>query len=167
MRVTQRRSLPRGLARRMAGSGARLGVVLCVVAALGGCRAQAGSGTVTPGRGNHAVPDGPDPEGPHEQTSDISRHAELLQALRTRHAEVSATSDATFGVCEELCSLASQICTVKEKLCDIADDLPGEDDYRDLCRKGELECNEAEESCVECVESRQSEEPPLSSEPPE
>ena len=162
MRVTQRRSLPRGIARRLA----KLGVGICVVAAIGGCRVQGSDGTVNPGRGNNQVPDGPDPEGPHEQKSDISRHAELLKALRARHAEVTATStDATFGVCEELCSLASQICTVKEKLCDIADELPGEDDYRDLCSKGELECNEAEESCVRCVESRQQQDPPLSSQP--
>jgi hypothetical protein len=66
--------------------------------------------------------------------------------------------DGSFGACEDLCALASSICGVKEKLCEVADRHPGEEEYQSLCRKAELECSEAEDSCVACVEARETRE---------
>lgn len=151
MRVTRRRSLRRGSGPRLV----RLGVGLGLLAALGGCQTSArGGGTAVPG-GNGAVSEGPDPQGPNE-SDNIGDLEARLERLRSEQAQVASSSDGSFGVCEDLCSLASKICTVKEKLCDVADRHPGEDEYQGLCRKAELECNEAEDSCVHCVEARES-----------
>lgn len=151
----------RGFARRSLA----LGVVLGTLAVVSGCQPQAsGGGTVTPG-GNGAVTDGPGPDG-HDEGNNIGDLRARLQRLGVEHAAMSSNVDASFNVCEDLCSLASNICTVKEKLCDIADDHPGEDEYQDLCRKAELECGEAEDSCVSCVENRERHEEAASSNSP-
>ncbi len=159
MRVTQ----PRRSSRRAQGL-LRLTVPLCLLAAVG-CNPQSGGGgTVTPG-GNGAVSDGPGPDGPQEGDN-IGDLEARLQRLGQRQVKMSTTSDASFNVCEDLCSLASSICSVKEKLCLIADEHPGEEEYQQLCRKAELQCSEAEDSCVACVEARQSRPETLTSSPP-
>lgn len=153
MMVTRRRSLPRGSVRRSIGFGMVLGVLMASSACQMGAR---GGGSATPG-GNGAVSEGPDPEGPNEGDN-IGDLKARLDRLRTEQAQMMSSSDGSFGVCEDLCSLASKICTVKEKLCEIADRHAGEDEYQGLCRKAVLECNEAEDSCVDCVEARESSE---------
>lgn len=153
MRVIQRRRS--GRAGQRLGLGLALGLGLSVAA---GCGPSAsGGGTVTPG-GNGNVPDGPDPEG-RDEGDDIGALETRLDRLSREQATKASSSDASFGVCQDLCSLASSICTVKEKLCDVADRHPGEEEYQGLCRKAELECSEAEDSCVACVEVREGREP--------
>lgn len=149
---------------RQRGSGGRLaglrwlhgaGVGLGLATLVAGCGpSAAGGGTVTPG-GNGNVPDGSDPEG-RDEGDDIGDLKARLERLSTAQAEKASTSDTSFGVCEDLCSLASGICTVKEKLCEVADRHPGEEEYQGLCRKAELECSEAEDACVTCVQARES-----------
>lgn len=146
-------------ARQARGGAVRAGLVrgmgmsvgLCAV--LVGCGPSAsGGGTVVPG-GNGNVPDGPEPEG-FDEGDNIGDLETRLDRLSSEQASKASSSDASFGSCEDLCSLASSICTVKEKLCDVADRHPGEEEYQGLCRKAELECSEAEDSCVACVEAR-------------
>lgn len=146
-RRSGRRATPRPLGRAMALALLTSAVMACTPSASGG-------GTVTPG-GNGAVPDGPDPQGDHQSEMSIDELRARLDELRGKQAEMASSSDASFGVCEDLCSLASNICSVKEKLCEVADRHPGEEEYQDLCRKAELECGEAEDSCVACVEARE------------
>jgi hypothetical protein len=129
-----------------------------------GCGPSAsGGGTVTPG-GNGNAPDGSDPEG-QEEGDDVGALRQRLERLSTQQHEKASGSDGSFGACEDLCSLASSICTVKEKLCEVADRHPGEEEYQGLCRKAELECSEAEDSCVACVETRESREGAAASSP--
>jgi hypothetical protein len=129
-----------------------------------GCGPSAsGGGTVAPG-GNGNVRDGSDPEG-QEEGDDVGALRARLDRLSTQQHEKASGSDGSFGACEDLCSLASSICTVKEKLCDVADRHPGEEEYQGLCRKAELECSEAEDSCVACVEARESREGAKASSP--
>jgi hypothetical protein len=133
----------------------RCGWGLLVVVALGGCGPSAsGGGSVTPGGGGSA-PDGAPPEGPHEGDN-IGDLKARLERLRIKQLEMASDAEASFGVCEDLCSLAQSICAVTEKLCEVADRHPGEEEYQGLCRKAALECSEAEESCVTCVEARES-----------
>lgn len=135
-----------------------LGLLLGLgLASLSGCSPSAsGGGTVTPG-GNGNVPEGSDPEG-RDEGDNIGDLKARLDRLTAEQAKKASESDTSFGVCEDLCSLASSICTVKEKLCDVADQHPGEEEYQGLCRKAELECGESEDSCVACVEARESRE---------
>jgi len=136
-----------------------------LVATLTACGPSASDGgTVTPG-GNGAVPEGAVPEGAQE-SNNIGDLKARLDRLGVKHSEMASSGQASFGVCEDLCSLASSICSVKEKLCDVADQHPGEEEYQGLCRRAELECSEAEDSCVSCVEAREgSESPPEASAP--
>ncbi len=132
-------------------------VILGAYVLVAGCGpSAAGGGTVAPG-GNGNVRDGADPEG-DEEGNDVGALRQRLERLSTEQAKAASSSDASFGACEDLCSLASSICTVKEKLCEVADRHPGEEEYQGLCRKAELECSEAEDSCVACVEARESRE---------
>jgi hypothetical protein len=135
----------------------------CLLAA--GCGpAASGGGTVTPG-GNGKVRDGAEPEG-DEEGNDVGSLRDRLERLSREQDAKASGSDGSFGACEDLCSLASSICTVKEKLCEVADRHPGEEEYQSLCRKAELECSEAEDSCVACVETRESREEAAASKPP-
>lgn len=135
--------------------GASLAAVLLAGA---GCGPTAsGGGTVTPG-GNGNVRDGADPEGDEEGDNNVDDLRVRLERLTREQHERATDSDGSFGACEDLCSLASSICTVKEKLCEVADRHPGEEEYQGLCRKAELECSESEDSCVACVEARESRE---------
>ena len=54
--------------------------------------------------------------------------------------------------CERLCSLATSICGVQEKLCNIAEDHVGDDHYQSLCREAKRECRDAQDRCIDCVE---------------
>lgn len=122
-----------------------------VLAGSMGCAPTSGETTVTPD-GGFGAPEGPDhSKGIHESDSsagDLWKRLEKLRAERETKIE-PASSDA--GVCEDLCGLATSICQVQSKLCEIADDHPDENDYQDLCREAKLECREAQESCVDCV----------------
>jgi len=88
-------------------------MVLSFVAAAAGCQMRAGGeGVVTPG-GNGAVSEGADPEGRNEGDN-IGDLKARLQRLRVKQAEISSNPEASFGVCEDLCSLAANICLVTE-----------------------------------------------------
>ena len=130
-----------------------VGLVSMTVMAACGPLGSDGS-SVVPG-GNGATPDGPGPEGWQESDGSIDDLKARLERLRTKQVQMASSSDGSFGVCEDLCSLASNICSVKEKLCEVADRHPGEEEYQGLCRKAELECSEAEDSCIACVEARE------------
>ncbi|MCA9710505.1 MAG: hypothetical protein KDK70_31985 [Myxococcales bacterium] len=130
-----------------------MGLLLLASSLACGPRGSDGS-PVTPG-GNGAAPDGPGPQGPNESDESIDDLRARLDRLHAKQAEMATSSDGSFGVCEDLCSLASSICSVKEKLCEVADRHPGEEEYQGLCRKAELECSETEDSCVACVEARE------------
>lgn len=156
MTQTRRRCSERAMARPRSLELTR--VILCSalgsVLVLTGCGPVAsGGGAVTPG-GNGNTPEGADPEG-EQEGNDVGALEQRLERLSSEQDAQVKASDGSFGACEELCSLASSICTVKEKLCEVADRHPGEEEYQGLCRKAELECSEAEDSCVACVEGRE------------
>lgn len=156
MKASQRRGQGSGSGARQWGAGA-VALWLLSAAGLPGCGPSAsGGGTAVPG-GNGNVPDGPDPEGRDEGNS-VGELETRLDRLTTEQARKASEQDGSFAVCEDLCSLAASICSIKEKLCDVADRHPGEEEYQGLCRKAELECSEAEDSCVACVEGRGSRE---------
>jgi len=76
-----------------------------------------------------------------------------LDALVGRERNLRPAAAADAGKCEELCELATSICSVQEKLCDLADDHPDDGAYQGLCREARNECREAQEGCVHCVEA--------------
>jgi hypothetical protein len=129
----------------------RVRLALPLLLVFAACQPQATGGTVTPtvggGAGRADNPDGPQ-EG--ENFGDLKNRLERLRA-RASQVQPVATGDA--GKCEDLCSIATNICAVQEKLCELADDHPGEEEYQALCREAKAECREAQESCVRCVES--------------
>jgi len=125
----------------------------CAVLLSAACGPQAGGPTVTPGGTGTGGTD-PAPQG----TNEGQGMGELKQRLgdlvdREEVLRPQAASDA--GKCEQLCDLATSICSVQEKLCELADDHPDDDAYQALCREARAECREAQESCVRCVESNQ------------
>jgi hypothetical protein len=92
------------------------------------------------------------PKGPAEDQS-MGALQRRLQTFRSKKSQIMSASARDPAICEELCSLAADICEVKEKLCDLADDHPGDDQYQNMCREAHNECVEANRSCVRCVES--------------
>ena len=138
------------LARRRVSGLARAGFVLGVVV-LVSCRPTAGSDTVTPAGGSDAPDEGADPIG-RDEGDNVGDLRARLERLRADHERLSTQEGGGFGQCEDLCDLATKICSVKESLCEIAADHPGDDAYQGLCREAQHECREANESCVRCAE---------------
>lgn len=119
-----------------------------------GCGPQTGGGPVVPGTvGGGGAEPAPDGTTEGEGMGELRERLRKLVA-RERGLRPEAASDA--GRCEQLCDLATSICAVQEKLCDLADDHPDDDAYQGLCREARNECREAQESCIACVESLQS-----------
>jgi hypothetical protein len=118
---------------------------------LAACDGQAGEGaTAVPGSGGGASttidPTGrADGESPQEL-------ADRLHALVQQQRDHTALADDDPKECEDLCSLSTSICGVKEKLCRIADERVGEESYQQLCREAKQECRDAQDSCMDCVE---------------
>jgi hypothetical protein len=103
---------------------------------------------VAPGdSGEHAH----QPEGWNEGDSRDELEARLRRLVEQQGAMKTAAS-ANAGACEDICSLATSICGVQEKLCSIADRHPGEDEYQGLCREAKQECRAAQDDCITCVE---------------
>jgi hypothetical protein len=153
-------------------SGLTFALVIAVasLSGLSGCRTATAGGTVTPG-GTDDPNEGPDPQG-HEESNNIGDLEVRLDRLHDDRVKMSSSDEGDFGVCEDLCELASNICVVKEKLCNLADDHPGDDSYQDLCREARNECHAANESCISCAEGKAGEpapapesKPPASSSP--
>lgn len=118
--------------------------------ALAGCGpVSSEGGTVTPVQPVERA--GPEAMGPHDG-EDVGELRLRLEKLRSQQLEITASAQGDPAVCEDLCSLATSICGVKEKLCNLADDHPGDDGYQNLCREARQECGEAQGSCVSCVE---------------
>ncbi|MBL4686305.1 MAG: hypothetical protein JKY37_17050 [Nannocystaceae bacterium] len=131
-----------------------LGVALAwsaIVGASAGCgpSAVAGEHTVNPGLGSGTRE--VDPEG-YDSGENIDTYRKQLETLREQRAEKTAVVEASFLVCEDLCTLMASICQVRAKLCALADEHPGEDNYQGLCREAQHECRETQNSCVACTQ---------------
>ncbi|MBK6918633.1 MAG: hypothetical protein IPH07_14660 [Deltaproteobacteria bacterium] len=115
-----------------------------------GCGPQAGGGgTVTPGGAGGGVSSDPDGRDEGQSAGELKQR---LDALLDREEQLAPQAATDAGKCEDLCELATSICAVEEKLCDLADDHPDDDAYQGLCREARNECREAQDSCVRCVE---------------
>ena len=118
--------------------------------ATAGCGPTAGTGA-TPDDANRPTVELPSEGQPDDNSMGGLR--KKLEKFRAKKASIVSASVQDSAVCEELCKLASDICEVQEKLCDLAEDRPGDEQYQGLCREAKHECQEAQESCVRCVES--------------
>lgn len=108
--------------------------------------------TPTGGGGNHGVDH--DPEGVNEGHG-MSELRTRLDTLVKKAESMGAVVAADAAKCEDLCDLATSICTVQAKMKELCDAHPDDDEYAALCREAKNECREAQDSCVRCVESNQ------------
>jgi hypothetical protein len=112
--------------------------------------------TVTPTGGGGGGPGvDSDPEGTNEGRG-MAELAARMKDLVRRTDDISAVAAGDAGKCENLCDLATSICSVQEKMRELCDAHPDDDNYAALCREAKNECREAQDSCVRCVESNQS-----------
>jgi hypothetical protein len=118
-----------------------------------GCDQRSGGGTVTPNSG-HGSDSKLTPEGEFEGESIDELDIRLQHLVEQQEQQVTA-ANLDPGQCEELCELSRAICEVKTKMCEIADERVGDDEYQDLCRVAKQRCQRASESCVRCVEHHQ------------
>lgn len=121
-----------------------------------GCRRASTAGPVGPeGVEERSRPDA---VGPHEGDTVNELEARLRRLTGEQETLIPASSEDP-AKCEDVCSLATSICGVKEKLCNLAEDHPGDADYQGLCREAKQECREAQDACVACVERNRSSQP--------
>ena len=140
------------VARRFAVRALRMSLAVVALVAMPACRTAAtGATTVTPGGGDD--PDiGADPDG-RQESDNVGDLKARLDRLRIQHESMSSSNATGFAVCEDLCELSTNICSVKDKLCELADKHPADDSYQALCREAKQECREATESCVKCAQN--------------
>lgn len=124
-------------------------ILVVGLAGLVGCAAQGGSGSVSMESPGDAMPDQPVGRAEGESADELDAQKDRMVS-DYRSKVTRASTDAV--ACEQLCSLATSICGVQEKLCGIADDHPADDHYQDLCREAKRECSETQASCIACVE---------------
>jgi hypothetical protein len=139
---------------------------MLVVGSMTGADGCAGDGEVpvVPG-GDQGAPDGPGPDGFQDDNSFPSLKARLRE-LKEKQQAAAVKAMAEVSHCEDLCSIATQICEVAERLQVIADKHPQEESYQTLKREAQLECREAKQSCVNCVRGFEST-APNSTQPPQ
>lgn len=128
-----------------------LAVLLALTA---GCGPSGSTATPTGVGGGGAGVDS-DPEGSNEGRG-MAELAARLKLLVGRTDGIGAVAASDAGKCEDLCDLATSICTVQEKMRELCDAHPDDDAYAALCREAKNECREAQDACVRCVESNQS-----------
>jgi hypothetical protein len=126
-------------------------VLLAAGVAMAACDERAGGGPVPPsGSGGAATDFGPEGTAEGESPQEL---AERLRAMASEQRKLLTMADQDPAQCEDLCSLSTSICGVKEKLCRIADERVGEESYQQLCREAKQECRDAQQSCIDCVEN--------------
>ncbi|KIG17447.1 hypothetical protein DB30_03148 [Enhygromyxa salina] len=119
---------------------------------VGACDQRSGGGTITPT--GHGSDSKLTPEGEFEGESIDELDLRLRRLVEQSEQQVTSANLDT-GKCEELCELSRAICEVKTKMCEIADERVGDDEYQDLCRVAKQRCQRASQSCVRCVEHHQ------------
>lgn len=145
--------------RGVLGAVARTGLAMCFLLAVGCKTGATGGATVTPGGAANTPNLGGEPEGAGEGDN-VGDLEARLDRLRGDHERLSSDAGGGFGQCEDLCDLAAKICSVKESLCEIADDRPAEESYQALCREAQHECREANDSCIRCAQQNGGGSPP-------
>lgn len=129
-----------------------VGAFLAALASLGACDPSSSGGSVTPT--GHGSDSELEPEGNFEGESIDELRLRLDHLSEEQQQQVRAASQDP-AACEELCELSQAICEVKTKMCELADEHVGDDEYQDLCRDAKLRCRQASDSCVACVQHHQ------------
>ena len=130
----------------------RLRVVAAFLLAACGPRSGTTPGTVAPQPAGPGQVAPEEPAEPHEGET-APELAERLRRLRAKQGEYLPASSSDPDACEYVCSLATSICGVKEKLCRLADERPADETYQHYCREAKLACKNAQDNCVACVEA--------------
>ncbi len=140
------------------GRGPRFVPALCTALLAGvfvtiACGPRAGGRTATvPPASDAAAKDRTDPLEPHEGET-APELIERMRRFRDKQGQYLPASSSDPDACEYVCSLATSICGVKEKLCRLADERPGDETYQQYCREAKLACRNAQDNCVACVEA--------------
>ena len=123
-------------------------VGLCLGLMACGPTAGTGAGTVSPG----GASDG-ELQGEGRQEGESADELELrLRRLVSEQEGLVVPASSEPDTCEDLCSLATSICGIKEKLCNLADRHPNDPSYTNLCREAKQECGDSQDACIQCVE---------------
>ena len=101
---------------------------LALVLPASACTTTAGGTAPVIPPGEEARPDAPEGRGEGDSRDELEARMHKLVAEQQGRLEAAAGSA---KACEDLCSLATSICGVREKLCSIADDHPGDDSAGD------------------------------------
>jgi hypothetical protein len=125
-------------------------VLACVCASA--CEQGSSGGTVVPGgQGSDSQLE---PEGSYQGES-IDELRLRLERLSNQQQQLSVASSDDPDTCEQTCELSRSICEVKTKMCKLADERPSDSEYQDLCRVAKQRCQQASDSCVDCVQHHQ------------
>jgi hypothetical protein len=127
----------------------QLAGALVVLASLAACDPRGSAGTVTPT--GHGSDSQLEPEGSFEGES-IDELQVRLDRLGEEQQKRLHAGNQDPAKCEELCELSRAICEVKTKMCELADERVGDDEYQNLCRAAKQRCRQASDSCVSCVQ---------------
>jgi hypothetical protein len=131
-----------------------LSVLLAAVLGFASCDRPISGETATPTTGGDGPSVDPDPEGRNEG-SGMNELRGRLEELVRKAESMGAVVASDAAKCEDLCDLATSICSVQAKMKELCDAHPDDDQYAALCREAKNECREAQDSCVRCVESNQ------------
>jgi len=65
-------------------------------------------------------------------------------------ADAAAGGDATPDHCQRRCTLATNICDLRGRICALADEHGGDARYARVCERATLDCEHATEACEDC-----------------
>lgn len=125
---------------------------LALALSLAACDQGSSGGSVVPG--GHGTDSDLQPQGGYEgETFDELRLR--LDRLEQQREQAKSLGNHDPDKCEELCELSRSICEVQSKMCEIADERPSDSEYQNLCRVAKQRCQQASDSCVQCVQHHQ------------
>jgi len=116
------------------------------------------SRTVPPTAAPQTMPAGGAASPEHQQIEDLARqiadeHAKLPERSGTpmaAGANPTCVRNAS-AVCTQTCELSDSICANSKKICDLADNLPGDDWAATKCKDNKATCETAKTQCCECT----------------
>lgn len=117
---------------------------LAVAACATGPSAERAAAPATSGAAPQAMP----PEDPRAEITRLS--TEIAQQQQQQTSAATPMAAGASQTCSDVCTLSESICKNADRICELADGMPGDDWAAGKCRDAKQACTDAKQRCTDC-----------------